>query len=201
MTKESEGWDDATAEDTIRQRLARGDGPTFWHVWERHRRKLQRTCERMLDRHPDYIDDALSRAMLCAKERLAHHAPHIRNLEHWLNALTRNQCLDILREIKRDESRRGGDESTLESIEGGLARGSFDCPESALQRETLSHRISVAIEDLPDRLKHAFVLRHVHECDYQEIASRLDITAVNARKRVQQACERLRPRLSGEYRT
>ena len=46
-------------------------------------------------------DDAVSRSMMVARDRLPEHAQRIENLEAWLTRLTCNVCLDIHRERRR----------------------------------------------------------------------------------------------------
>jgi RNA polymerase sigma-70 factor (ECF subfamily) len=131
-------------------------------------------------------EDALSRAMLKAWDKLPGYAATITDLRAWLARLISNLCVDIHRERRR----RTRSTVSLEEMVAADKEPAPPCqrsPEDALlSRELLGHVMTV-VDELPARLREPFVLRVLQETPYREIAERLTLTGDNTRKRVQQA--------------
>ncbi len=177
-------------------RLAPGDFTSFYELWSCCQPYLYRVCLRKMSGRREEAEDALSRAMLTAWERLPRHAHTIRNIRAWLTRLTRNLCVDILRERQRRDSvfERLDELSVLRQE----VLASLETPEELLLRRELYIHVRYSIDDLPPRLRTAFRLRFIHEMSYLDISAQLNLTTANTRKRVQQARTILRKRLS-EY--
>jgi RNA polymerase sigma factor (sigma-70 family) len=167
----------------------------FWQVWQQYQDDLYRCCLKWMGGNPTEAEDALSRAMLKALEKIRDCTGVITNFKAWLTRLTYNICVDIHREYKRLTDRVESLEVIVEKgIEGQV---SFShTPESvALQRE-LAIIIHRAIEDLPPRLREPFVLHFIEEKSYREIAQKLGISYDNLCKRISQARGILQTRLT-----
>lgn len=149
-------------------------------------------CRRRMSGAPADIDDAVSRSMFVALEKLPEHAASILNLEAWLTRLCCNVCIDIQRE--RTRATRGAvSVEDADGIEEVLAY--YDSPEHHCLASEIGTLITDAMNDLRPSLRDAARLRFIDEASYDEIASKLSITVVNARKRVQQSRSILRERL------
>ena len=81
--------------------LSAGDESAFWTLWQQYQRHLYAVCLRQMSGDQSEADDAVSRSMMVARDRLPEHAQRIENLEAWLTRLTCNVCLDIHRERRR----------------------------------------------------------------------------------------------------
>lgn len=67
------------------------------------------------------------------------------------------------------------------------------CTELAdCQIENLLEMIQIAINKLPEKYKEAFVLHRFHDCTYQEIAEKLNISPKTVDYRIRQALKILR---------
>jgi RNA polymerase sigma-70 factor (ECF subfamily) len=130
-------------------------------------------------------EDAFSRASLLATEKYARYAERLRNPHTWLARLFINTCLSVLRERQRQPWARPEDEECLEVAV-------LESPEDRFARQRLAHLLCQRIDELPERLRSPVELRLVHEHTYPDIARRLRISEVNARKRVQQGRALLR---------
>ncbi len=170
--------------------LIRGDDSAFWSIWETYRNHLYGVCLRHLRGVPSDADDATSRSMLAARNRLPNYAQQIENLEAWLTRLTCNVCLDIHRERRR-ESRAGHDLQEVSEEQQRTSPRSALTPEEELLQAEAFQSIAAAMRVLPQRLREVAELRFLEDLDYDVIAGRLDITQESARKRVQQARELL----------
>jgi RNA polymerase sigma-70 factor (ECF subfamily) len=76
-------------------------GSVFWQHWQQYRDYLYRCCIKWMGGNPIDAEDALSRAMLKAWEKVQQFAGEIANLKAWLTRLTHNLCVDIHRERSR----------------------------------------------------------------------------------------------------
>jgi RNA polymerase sigma-70 factor (ECF subfamily) len=101
----------------------------------------------------------------------------------WLFRLFRNLVLDYARDIRRREvpldavaERAGRDEITPMELRATLAR---------------------ALQELPELLREAFLLRHVGERSYEEIAELTGSGVSAVKMRVHRAREQLRASLEG----
>jgi RNA polymerase sigma-70 factor (ECF subfamily) len=190
--------DTALEEERTRQllrRVAGGSTQAFWMLWDLYKGPLYRLCLWQMGGVQADAEDALSRAMLRALEKLPTNACKIGNCKAWLNRLTLNLCIDMHRERSRQVRR-------LESIESSRPGASHRVPasmespeEGLINREVLAH-LYKAVDDLPPRLREPFVLRFFQEMDYRDIAECLSLSPDNVRKRIQQARDILREELS-----
>jgi len=166
----------------------------FWQLWEQYQDELYRCCIKWIGGNPTDAEDALSRAMLKAWEKVQQYAGKITNFKAWLTRLTHNLCVDIHRERSRGANR-------VEDIEG-YASGekqelvSFeDTPESAVETDERRIVIRRAIDNLPTRLRETFILHFYQELSHQEIVEQQGISYQNVCKRISQARAILRKEL------
>ncbi|NET51358.1 MAG: RNA polymerase sigma factor, partial [Merismopedia sp. SIO2A8] len=73
----------------------------FWQQWQQYRDYLYHRCFRWMGGNSSDAEDALSRAMLKAWEKVQKFAGKIANFKAWLTRLTHNLCVDIHREHRR----------------------------------------------------------------------------------------------------
>lgn len=139
-------------------------------------------------------EDALARAMLKAFEKLPANAKAIASLRAWLTKFTYNVCIDI----HRERARGGFRVESIEAAEAAVAtiETDIDSPEGALINHELRARLLRALKALPSSLREPFMLRFVHDMDYEDIAAHLNLTPANVRKRIQQARKKLRDTLN-----
>jgi RNA polymerase sigma factor (sigma-70 family) len=164
------------------QALSRGDEQAFWRLWLKHSPRLFAVCYRERNRNQEDAEDALHETMLRAHAKMPRFATRILCPASWLNRMASNVCKDLYRRQAR-ASRVAMDAVMLaatvsESVE--TAAPATECDAATL------------IARLPHRLRDVFVLRVMQEMSYGDIAARLGVTCVTARKRVQQSREALR---------
>jgi RNA polymerase sigma-70 factor (ECF subfamily) len=181
-------------ERSLLEKVSQGDREAFWHLWMMHRPHLMAVCHRQMRHMRADADDAVSRSMMLAQAKLPAYAAQIINIEAWLTRLTCNVCLDIKKERCR------GSRKTELLDERVLARREATLPEPLSPEDVvflaqIGDGIRSAIETLPPPLRVVADMRFVQELGYGAVAELLSITEANARKRVQQARELLRPRL------
>ena len=170
----------------------------FWQQWQQYQDYLHRCCIKWMGGNPTDAEDALSRAMLKAWEKVQKLAGKINNFKAWLTTLTRNLCVDIYRERSRGTNRVEDIEGYASNEEQGLLR-SEDTPEIALETGEKRMVIRRAIDNLPPRLRETFILHFYQELSYPEIAERQEISYQNVCKRISQARAILREELRGYF--
>ena len=131
------------------------DCADFWLLWQEHQNYLYHRCLGWMGGNPTEAEDALSRAMLKAWEKVQEYAGKITNIKGWLTTLTHNLCVDIHRQRSRsanqvEDIEAIGDEQALVCSE--------DTPEIVLETQEKNIEIRRAIENLPSRLRETFVL-------------------------------------------
>ncbi|NEO57769.1 MAG: sigma-70 family RNA polymerase sigma factor [Okeania sp. SIO3B5] len=156
----------------------------FWQEWQEHQDYLYRCCVRWMGGNSTEAEDALSMAMLKAREKIGQSVKAIKNFKAWFAQLTYNLCMDILKKSK-------GNFLEVEDVE--LIASSADIvtpgenPILAATQQELEKFFCLAIEDLPKKLRETFVLYFEKQYSYQEIATELNISYPNVRKRISQA--------------
>src|SRR5260370_38424865 len=78
--------------------LSSGDGEAFWRIWLCHVPHLRAVCYRHMRPVRADADDAVSRSMMVAREKLPGYAKEIVDLEAWLPPRTRNVGLHVRNE-------------------------------------------------------------------------------------------------------
>jgi RNA polymerase sigma factor (sigma-70 family) len=172
-------------------------GANFWSLWQQYQDYLYRCCCKWMG-NPTDAEDALSRAMLKAWQKVRDCTDVIKNFKAWLTKLTYNLCADIHRE--RNRSAVGVD--SLDTIAIGDTTkliSQEETPIIAATRRELELFFRKAIDELPDRLRETFLLHFESELSYQEIAEQLGIFYDNVRKRISQARSILRQRFNENF--
>ncbi|MFB2881684.1 RNA polymerase sigma factor [Floridanema aerugineum] len=166
----------------------------FWQQWEKYQDHLYHCCLKWMGGNPIHAEEALSRAMLKAWEKVRNGTVTIDNFKAWLIQLTYNLCMDIHRENKRGNFKVKSLDAIAETEEVELVF-QFNTPESAAMQDELKTMIHCAIEDLPSRLREPFTLHFILEKSYQDITQELGISYNNLCQRISQAREILQQRL------
>lgn len=169
----------------------------FWLQWQQYQDHLHRCCVKWMGGNPIDAEDALSRAMLKAWEKVQQYAGKITNFKAWLTTLTHNLCVDIHRERSRGANRVEDIEVYASGEEQGLVAFE-DTPESTMETDEKRIVIRRAIDNLPTRLRETFILHFYHELSHQEIVEQQGISYQNVCKRISQARAILREELK-EY--
>ena len=179
------------------RRIAEGDSSAFWKLWEAHRQYLYTLCLKQMGGIHTDAEDALSRSMIRALDRLPMHAGKIRNLKAWLARLTNNLCIDIHRESRREA--RGFDNiEELTEAHSEVLSPTIESPEELVLRQETGAYLYRLIKGLPPNLFKPFVLHFFQGETYNDIAFQLNLSNENVRKRIQHARALLRAGLAGK---
>ncbi|MEM9542942.1 MAG: sigma-70 family RNA polymerase sigma factor [Cyanobacteria bacterium P01_E01_bin.42] len=170
----------------------------FWQLWQGMHDQLYRCCLKLMNYNSMDAEDALSQAMLKARDKVQQYWGKIRNLKAWLMQVTRNLCIDIIR--KRSKEAAGVD--SLEWVgetENAGATNTMDTPEKVLETEERAIVIREAIASLPERLHQTFILHFYQQRTHTEIAEAQGITYDNVCKRISLARKHLKEKLRSYF--
>jgi RNA polymerase sigma-70 factor (ECF subfamily) len=166
------------AELVERARSASDDDDAFGELTRRHRGALVRACARIVG--PDLAEDAAQQALLKALVALRGDGSPPAEIRAWLLRVARNESIDAVR-------RQALEAGSLEP-EPVTSRTPHDVLED---RRSLRATVR-EIGRLPDRQRHALLLRAIEGHGYEQIAEALDASEGMVRQLIYRARERVR---------
>ncbi|MDJ0555214.1 MAG: sigma-70 family RNA polymerase sigma factor [Microcoleaceae cyanobacterium MO_207.B10] len=173
-----------------RQKTTTDVDSVFWQEWQKYQDYLYHCCLKWMEGNSTEAEDALSIAMLKAREKMGKNVQPIDNFKAWLTTITHNLCMDILKHNNHcivgfeDADAMCCCANNTLSLEG-VSQG--ENPVLAATQQELENFLDLAIDDLPGRLQETFKLYFQEEHSYQQIATELHISCPNVRKRISQA--------------
>ncbi len=164
--------------ESIRRVLA-GDREAFADLVERYQQRVVATIRRLLA-DPHASEDVAQDVFLAAFRKLASFDPQRGSFGSWLFSIARNRSLNSLRQRRPDLH------AHLDQHPAPIPNGQPDELRQLLDRQLLR---------LPVAQKSAWVLRHIAELSYAEVARLEGVPEATVRSRVSRAGERLRSAL------
>lgn len=184
-----------TSDEVLMVRYQRGDREAFAELLRRYERPIYNFALRYL-RHGSWAEDVTQDAFLRIVQR-AGEFKHESRFSTWLYTIARNLCVDHLRRQKHRRHAsldQGGDEGTAPGD-----RLADSGPEGSVERVVISREIQAqvaqAIEALPEDQREVFLLRHVGNVSFQEIAVITGTGENTVKSRMRYALERLQKAL------
>ena len=166
-----------------------GDVDSFSGLVRRYQDTCTRFAVRMLGSRVD-ADDALQSAFMRAYRGLRSCKDPAR-FGGWLYQIVVNECRTYASRQRRRDLRFPPD---TDAIERAVAPG----PEEGVERDAGGH-IERALSMLPSDQREAFLLKHVEELSYDEMAAMTGVSVPALKMRVKRACDGLRDLLEGVY--
>ena len=166
-----------------------GDIDSFSGLVRRYQDTCTRFAVRMLGSRVD-ADDALQSAFMRAYRGLRSCKDPAR-FGGWLYQIVVNECRTYASRQRRRDLRFPPD---TDAIERAVAPG----PEEEVERDAGGH-IERALSMLPSDQREAFLLKHVEELSYDEMAAMTGVSVPALKMRVKRACDGLRDLLEGVY--
>ena len=162
-------------------RVLDGDATAFTALVDRHAGACLRFAARMLGNRED-AEDATQEALLRAYRSLGDF-DRARPFRTWLFTILVNRCRTLALHRSRREKRVRVDEEAVERAES-LAAPASDWGE-------LRDELDRALARLEPAQREAFLLKHVEELSYDEMAEMTGVGVSALKMRVKRACERL----------
>jgi RNA polymerase sigma-70 factor (ECF subfamily) len=164
-----------------------GDVEAFAVLVHRYRDAYTRFAVRMLG-NADDADDALQAAFVRAFRSLRNCRDPER-FSRWLYQIVVNECRTLSATRARRERKFVIDEAQLDAV----------ADEPGSERKAAVEEVQLALDRLEPDQREAFILKHVEELSYEEIAEITGAGVSALKMRVKRACERLRELLEGAY--
>jgi RNA polymerase sigma-70 factor (ECF subfamily) len=161
-------------------RVLSGDTPAYGQLVAKYRAQYARFATRMLGNRED-AEEALQDAFVRAYRSLAK-CDDPEKFGSWLFRILANRC-------RTAGARRGRRERTFLNDEIALLEAAEDHPE---ERRAWREEIHRALMRLDEDQREAFLLKHVEELGYEEMAELTGVGVSALKMRVKRACERLR---------
>lgn len=175
-------------------RVQQGDKQAFDLLVVKYQRKIQRLLSRILRDQSD-IDDVMQEAFIKAYRAL----PQFRGesaFYTWLYRIAINTARNWLAAQGRRPSAPAGNQNvegeTFYEIDNLTDNNT---PESALASQEIAGTVNAAIEQLPEELRTAIVLREIDGLSYEEIAQTMDCPIGTVRSRIFRAREAIAAKL------
>jgi RNA polymerase sigma-70 factor (ECF subfamily) len=180
----------------VEQTLA-GDRDAYRLLVERHSRNVFRLAYRMTGNQHD-AEEVVQEAFLRAYQKLRQFESRA-NFGTWVYRIAANYAIDRMRQKKTEDSQR---ELPARETEDGVE---FDVmstvpdaapsPERLAQSTQLAARMRVALRELSEAERTAFVMRHWNGAGIEEIAQALESSTSAAKNTVFRSVQKLRKAL------
>jgi len=180
------------------ERVQNGDKQAFDLLVTKYQRKLIRLLSQFV-RDPAEVEDVAQEAFIKAYRAL----PAFRGdsaFYTWLYRIGVNTAKNYLVSQGRKASTlQGIDTEDAENFEDGGVLREMDTPESELMSKQIAQTVNQTLEQLPEELRTAIVLREIEGLSYDEIAKIMECPIGTVRSRIFRAreaiSEELRPLL------
>jgi len=181
------------------ERVQRGDKAAFDLLVIKYQRKIFRLLSRLV-RDPTEVEDVAQEAFIKAYRAL----PNFRGdsaFYTWLYRIAINTAKNwLVSQGRRAPTSTGTDIEDAETFDDGEHLRDLNTPDSMLLTRQVADAVNRAIEQLPEDLKTAIVLREIEGLSYEEIAETMNCPIGTVRSRIFRAreaiAEELRPVLN-----
>lgn len=176
------------------QRVQAGDLRAFEVLVNKYQRKVGRLLSRMV-RDVDEIDDIVQESFIKAYRALGNFRGESA-FYTWLYRIAVNTAKNHLLAASRRPSslREKGDDSS-ETFDETDTLSDIETPDSVLLSRQIAATVNKAMEELPEELRNAIVLREIEGLSYDEIAEIMNCPIGTVRSRIFRAREAISARL------
>jgi RNA polymerase sigma-70 factor (ECF subfamily) len=167
--------------DTIDQLIAQclaGDQVAWEKIVRQHWRKVFNIAYKFTGKHDEAED--LTQDVFLKIFKSLHTFDQRANFQTWLVSVSRNLCIDHYRSVRKERETidRDVDAGNLSPVAQTIS------PFAALEARDRVALLRKAMDQLPDALREAVMLRDIQELSYQEIADRLQTPEGTVKSRI-----------------
>lgn len=171
-----------------------GNQEAFKVLVDRHSRTLYRLAYRMTGKAED-AEDVVQETFIRAFRQLSRFEARS-NVSTWLYRIAFNCAVDFLRSRPRRESATESD--VLERLSPAATGPTMD---DLVYAGQIGERMQVALGDLSEKERAAFLMRHYHGCSIEEIGSTLGMKTNATKHSIFRAVKKMRVAMQGLMRT
>src|SRR5215475_828427 len=176
------------------ERVLAGDRDAYRALVERHSRNVHRLAYRLTGNSHD-AEDVVQEAFLRAYQKLEQFEARA-NFGTWVYRIASNYAIDRMRQRRKEEARM---EAPVARQEDGDNRDPLDLiadsaptPERLTQNVELKKRMQLALSELTEAERTAFVMRHWEGCGIEEISAALKTSSSATKNTVFRSVQKLR---------
>src|SRR6218665_78161 len=173
------------------ERTVAGDQRAYELLVIKYQRRIERLIGRMV-RDTDLVQDIAQETFIRAYRAL-HQFRGDAQFYTWLYRIAVNSAKKALMEMKRNpvisENALRGNEQEDETSYPGHELTSDETPETVLAAQEVAQAVNAALQDLPEDLRQAVVLREIEGLSYEEIAAAMGCPIGTVRSRIFRARE------------
>ena len=185
---------DREADQVLVERVQHGDKQAFGLLVAKYQRKLMRLLSRMI-RDPAEVEDVAQDAFIKAYRAL----PGFRGesaFYTWLYRIGINTAKNYLAgQRRRAPTTTDVASEEAEGFEDGDQLRDNNTPERILMSKEIGNTVNAAMDELPEDLRTAIMLREIDGLSYEEIAQVMDCPIGTVRSRIFRAREAIAARL------
>lgn len=189
---------DREVDQQLVERVQNGDKHAFDLLVAKYQRKLIRLLSQFV-RDPAEVEDVAQEAFIKAYRAL----PSFRGdsaFYTWLYRIGINTAKNYLvSQGRRAPTLQGIDSEEAENFEDGGILREMHTPESELMSKQIAQTVNQTLEELPEELRTAIILREIEGLSYEDIANIMECPIGTVRSRIFRAreaiSEKLRPLL------
>jgi len=164
--------------DALIERCLRGDQEAWEQIVRQYWRRVFNVAYKFVGRH-DEAEDLTQDVFLKVFKSLGTFDRRA-NFQTWLVSVSRNLCIDHYRSVRKERETIDRDVNADD-----LSPASRDVSAHvALERHDLAQELRRALQELPETLRTAVVMRDIQELSYQEIADRLQLPEGTVKSRI-----------------
>lgn len=172
------------------RRASGGDADAFNALMGMHERRMYAVALRMCG-NPEDAQDCLQEAMLRVFRAISGFKGQS-SFSTWVYRITMNTCLD---ELRRRKNRPGTSlDDLLEA--GWTPKDSGESPEQHALRTEMGRKLQALIDELPQDMRSAVVLRDIEGYSYEEIAQITQANVGTIKSRISRGRQKMRERIA-----
>jgi len=179
-------------ESRLIQRAAKGDAAAFNQLLGMHERRMYAVALRMCG-NPEDAQDCLQEAMLRIFRSITGFKAQS-SFSTWVYRITMNTCLDELRRRKNRPN------TSLDGLTdaGWAPEDTGPSPEKHAMQSDMGRQLHAMMQELPEEMRSAVVLRDIEGYSYDEIANMLGVNVGTIKSRISRGREKLREKISAK---
>jgi len=177
-------------ENKLISRASGGDPSAFNQLMGMHEKRMYAVALRMCGNRED-AQDCLQEAMLRVYRAIGGFKGQS-SFGTWVYRITMNTCLDELRRKKNKQN------VSFDNLldQGWSPADDSASPEKKVMQIEMRKSISTSIQELPEDMRSAIIMRDIHGYSYDEIADILGVNVGTIKSRISRGREKLREKLS-----
>ena len=166
------------AVETLIQRCLQGDQLAWEQIVRQYWRKVFNVAYKFVGKHDEAED--LTQDIFLKIFKSLDTFDRRANFQTWLISISRNLCIDHYRSVRKERETIDRDVDANELTPASPEPG----PVAALEQRDRVTLLRQAMNELPDTLRTAVMMRDIQELSYQEIADRLRLPEGTVKSRI-----------------